>query len=301
MSYDVYAYGMISSSTLHVLEDKFPEPDCYAEIKESLRMIGGEAANSAIVLGKLGVKVKLDGNWLGDNEEGRLTKDILDNYKLDISRLTLKENYQAVTEIVFAAGKERTIFGTYRKLLFTEKQWNEPAKEDIRAARLVCLDPFFKEESQKAALLCREMNKPYVSIDAHPGDEVSQYATVMIISGEFRHREYPNVDKEQLFKKYTASCRGLIIFTSGGGDLLYGRGNQAIRRFKPYNITPVDTAGGGDSFRSGIIFGMLHGWPEEKTIEFACALAACVCLTFPGVLNSPSFEEVQRFIQTYRG
>ncbi|HEX3047949.1 MAG TPA: PfkB family carbohydrate kinase, partial [Bacillota bacterium] len=57
-------------------------------------------------------------------------------------------------------------------------------------------------------------------------------------------------------------------------------------------------AGGGDSFRSGIIYGMLQGWPEEKTIDFACALAACVCMSFPGVLNSPSLEEVERFRQT---
>ncbi|HEX3046093.1 MAG TPA: PfkB family carbohydrate kinase, partial [Bacillota bacterium] len=287
MKNDVYAYGMISSSTLHVLEGKYPEPDCYAEIKESYRMVGGEAANSAIVLGKFGVKVKLDGNWLGHNEEGRITKDILEKYQLDVSRLTMKENYRGVTEIVFADGKNRTIFGTYVKLLFTEKQWNDPQREDIEPARLVCLDPFFKEASLSAARLCREMNKPYVSIDAHPEDEISQFAEVMIISGEFRHREYSSVDKETLFEKYKRLCRGLIIFTSGSEWLLYGRGDQETQRFKPYNITPVDTAGGGDSFRSGIIYGMLQGWPEEKTIDFACALAACVCMSFPGVLNSP--------------
>jgi sugar/nucleoside kinase (ribokinase family) len=299
MGYDVYAYGMIASSTLHILENKFPEPDCYAEIKETYRMLGGEAANSSIVLSKLGVKVKLDGNWLGANEEGRITKSILEKYHLDVSRINLKENYRGVTEIVFADGKNRTIFGTYVKLLFTEKQWNDPFREDIEQARLVCLDPFFKEASLNVARLCREINKPYVSIDAHPEDEVSQFAKVMIISGEFRHREYPSLDKETLFEKYKRLCRGLIIFTAGSGELLYGRGNQETQRFKPYTITPVDTAGGGDSFRSGVIYGMLQDWPEEKTIDFACALAACVCMSFPGVLNSPNLEEVERFIQTH--
>lgn len=43
---------------------------------------------------------------------------------------------------------------------------------------------------------------------------------------------------------------------------------------------------------------MLKGYPEEKTIDFACALAACVCMSFPGVLNAPSYEEVECFIKS---
>lgn len=74
MKYDVYSYGMISSSTLHVLDGNYPEPDGYAEVKESFKMIGGEAANSSIVLSKFGLKIKLDGNWIGTNEEGQITK-----------------------------------------------------------------------------------------------------------------------------------------------------------------------------------------------------------------------------------
>jgi len=67
---DVYSYGMISTSTLYKLQGTYPERDGYAEFTDTYPMTGGEAANSAIVLGKLGVKVRLDGNWLGEMNNG---------------------------------------------------------------------------------------------------------------------------------------------------------------------------------------------------------------------------------------
>ena len=68
--YDVYAFGVIASSTLHLLDQSFPSPDGYAEVSRSLPMTGGEALNSAIVLSRLGLRVRLDGNWLGDTAQG---------------------------------------------------------------------------------------------------------------------------------------------------------------------------------------------------------------------------------------
>jgi sugar/nucleoside kinase (ribokinase family) len=70
-SFDVYVYGVIASSTLHLLQHSFPSPDGYAEIVQTYSMTGGEALNSAIVLSRLGLRVQLDGNWLGDTTQGK--------------------------------------------------------------------------------------------------------------------------------------------------------------------------------------------------------------------------------------
>jgi len=50
-------------------------------------MVGGEAADSSIVLARLGASVKLDGNRIGADEAGRRTKAILDGFRIDTSRL----------------------------------------------------------------------------------------------------------------------------------------------------------------------------------------------------------------------
>jgi sugar/nucleoside kinase (ribokinase family) len=60
----------------------------------------------------------------------------------------------------------------------------------------------------------------------------------------------------------------------------------------------VDTAGGGDTFRAGIVYGFLKGWSDDKMIDFAAAIAAIVCTRFPGVLNAPTYDEVVDFMRS---
>ncbi len=71
------------------------------------------------------------------------------------------------------------------------------------------------------------------------------------------------------------------------------------KQFKPYRVQVVDSAGAGDSFRAGVIYGLLQQWGDDQTIQYAAAVAALVCASFPGVLNSPSHAEVMQFIQDY--
>ena len=108
----VYAYGVVSSSTLYSIHGAFPSPEGYAEIDECRHMTGGEAANSSIVLSRLGMPVKLDGNWLGSDENGKRTKDFLSSYQIDTSRLPLKDGYRGVQEVVFSAAGTRTTQAT---------------------------------------------------------------------------------------------------------------------------------------------------------------------------------------------
>ena len=93
---NVYSYGVISSSTLYRVRGAFPAPEGYAEIEDVLHMTGGEAANSSIVLARLGASVKLDGNWIGDDDGGRRTKALLDGFGIDTSRLPPRDAYQGV-------------------------------------------------------------------------------------------------------------------------------------------------------------------------------------------------------------
>jgi len=74
ITYDIYLYGMITPSTVYILDEgfSFPQPNHYAEIKKCLPSLGGEAVNSAIMLSKLGITAKLDGNWLNQNNADKV-------------------------------------------------------------------------------------------------------------------------------------------------------------------------------------------------------------------------------------
>ncbi len=290
--FDVYAYGMVSKSTLYKLDGALPAPDAYAEFSHAFEQIGGEAANSSIVLSRLGVPVRLDGNWLGGRNGGERPLSILRGFGVDASRLRLDPDTTGVEEVVIAAADTRTILGTYVKLFSAGPQWNAPRAEDVRAARVVSLDPFFRDESRAVARLCREHGRPWVTIDCRWDDELATGAAVNVVSGEFRHRELAGLDVDELFARYQEAATGLVVFTQGGGEVLFGRRGGPVRRLPAFRITPVDTAGAGDSFRAGMVYGVLRGWPDEKAVEFTAALAAYVCEVFPGVLKCPTLDEL---------
>jgi sugar/nucleoside kinase (ribokinase family) len=298
-TYDVYSFGVVSSSTLYTFKGKFPDPDGYAEFDDVNYMLGGEAANSSIVLSRLGVRVRLDGNWIGDDDAGRRTKVLLDRLEIDSSRLVVKENYQGVSEAVFAAEGTRAIFGSYGRLLERE-DWNMPQQEDIRQAKVICLDPFFKEASQRAAEIGFEHSIPVVTIDCLHDDPILEHCTAAVISHNYIGWNYPDSHLEDLFQDYTRATNGLVIFTFGENEIWYGRRGGAVTRKQAYLVDAVDTSGAGDSFRAGIVFGFLNEWEDSKAIDFATAVAGIVCTRTPGVLNAPSFKEVTEFMQIPR-
>ncbi len=293
--HEVFCYGMISPSIVHILDEKFtyPEANTYAEIQKTVPSIGGEAANSAIVLSKLGMSVKLDGNWLNPAKAATI-RSMLGAFGIDISRLTEKDNF-GTDEVVIADRDSRTVFGNYAAFHQGPKQWNIAEEADIRDAGIVALDPYFREESAAVAALCVKHGKPYVTLDAPHDSSLAQHAVGIVISHELRDQTYRGLDPLAVFKEYLSKCSGLVIFTFGSDELWYARRGEAVKKHPPYDIVPVDTTGAGDSFRGAIAYGLLKGWSDEETIDFASAVAACVCLTLPHTLNAPGLEGVQRF------
>lgn len=298
-AFDVYSFGVVSSSTLYRIKGEFPGPDGYAEIVDVLHMTGGEAANSSIVLARLGSRVKLDGNWIGADDGGRRTKVMLDDFQIDTSRLPLKENYKGVEEVVFAATGTRAIFGTYIKLQ-EDSAWSQPREEDIGSATVVNVDPFFGEASLSAAEMGFRAGKPVVTVDCRYDDPLLEYTTAVVVAESFLSENYAEEELEDIFRRYQQSGASLVIFTFGGKGSWYARGAGPAKTAQAYSIEPIDTAGAGDSFRAGIVYGLLQGWDDERMIDFASALAAIVCTRFPGVLDAPTYDEVLSFMETAR-
>lgn len=295
-TYDVYSFGMVASSTLYRIRGSFPEPEGYAEIEDVRYMTGGEAANSSIVLSRLGARVMLDGNWIGADESGKRTKALLANNRVDTSRLPPKEGYSGASEVVFAAQDTRTVFGTYIRLL-EDKNWNTPHDTDIRQARAICMDPFFEDASSRVAEVGFRAGIPVVTVDCRYDDPILRHASAVVIAESYIQDMYSERRLEELFQAYQRNCSGLVVFTFGASAVWFARPDEPIKTFQPFSIEPVDTSGGGDSFRAGIVYGFLQEWGDGRMIEFAAAVAALTCTRFPGVLDAPNYEEVDEFMR----
>ena len=299
---DVYCFGHVSTGQILRLRGRYPAPDGYAEIAESLDNHAGEATGSALVLARLGVSVALEGNWIGDTPACRRTLEFLRSRGIDCAGLIVKPGYPGVNEIVVSDGDTHTVFGRYIDLLFTTRQWEMPDAARIRAARVACVDPSFGEATLLVARTARAAGKPLVTCDARTDGTLAALADVIVISNEFLRREYPDAEnlglpRERLFADYLARCPGLVVFTAGTDPLWYARGGDPARReLPPFPIEVVDSAGAGDSFRGGLIYGLLRGWSDEASVRFACAVAALICTTAPGCVHPPTLEQVHAFL-----
>jgi sugar/nucleoside kinase (ribokinase family) len=293
-NFDVYAFGMICPSRLVVIKNGFPGAGQYAEIDSTSPSLGGEAANSAVVLRALGLTVRLDGNWL-PNSLGSETIRLLSDRGIDVRRVLLK-HIDGPEELVIASDGDRTVFGRYGAMTRKGKSWNVPHEDDVKKARVVCLDPFFRTESLKVSRDARTHGKPYVTVDCDPSGAMARDAAVIVISAEYRCRRYPSLNASSALKNYKR-CRGLVVMTDGSREILYGRNGSPVKRHRPPSIRPIDTSGAGDSFRAGMVYALLKGMSDERGVQFSAGLAALNCLRFPGVLRSPSIKEVLSFIK----
>jgi 2-dehydro-3-deoxygluconokinase len=68
-------------------------------------------------------------------------------------------------------------------------------------------------------------------------------------------------------------------------------------RSKRYEIEIVDRVGGGDSFASGLIYGLLTKNNTKETLEFAVA-ASCLKHSIVGDFNLSTVEEVEKLIDS---
>lgn len=309
---DVYCFGHVSTGVILRLRDRFPGADGYGEVVETLENHSGEATGSALVLARLGMKVTLEGNWIGDTPQCRRTLEFLGSRGIDCSGLIVKPGYQGVNEVVISDGESRTVFGRYCDLLFTTPQWDQPSVERIRAARIVCVDPAFGDTTLFVARTAKAAGKPLVTCDTRADSELARLADVVAVSGEMMAREYPvaatdPAERERLFAEYVERCAGLVVFTAGSRPLWYARGRGATAQpgrtapgvrceLPPFPVEVVDSAGAGDSFRGGLIYGMLRGWSDEETVRFACAVAALICTTAPGCVNPPTMAQVRALL-----
>lgn len=292
--HEVYAYGVVAPSTLIELEGGFPAEAGYGEIARIHPSLGGEAAGGAYVLARLGVATKLSGNRLGSDLDSRRVIGLLTEAEVDCSAIAT-DSPDPVKEVVFSSGAERTVFGTYTRMLAAQ-DWSRPSRDDISSSRVVCLDPFFGDASVQAADWCHGASIPYVTIDTAPDSALTMHAAVVIVSQEYVSRSAELSEPRDVLAAYTRSCQGLAVLTRGSEPLLFARSNGQVQEFAPFSVQERDTAGAGDSFRAGIIYGMLRGYDDPLLIETASAVSAMVCQQPPGVLNSPTEGELTEFL-----
>ena len=289
---EVYLFGQVLGTHSFLLKDGFLQPDEYSEIAAQYFLPGGETGTAATVLSSLGVSVRMDGTRIGTEVAPMLKKFYADK-SVDLSSLAFTED-TGVMDYVVIAGLVRSPMGRFQTLFSGgERWWNVPREEDIAGCRAAAVDPYFRDESLLAAELCRRNGVPFVTIDSPHDSRLHQMAAVNVVSKECVPEYYAGMEPEAVMEKMQEETDGLSIITQGGGDMLYARKGEPIRRMKPFPVTVRSTLGAGDTFKAGCVYGLMQGMQDEELVRFASACSAIAISRFPLPLNPPKLEEVK--------
>lgn len=288
---DVYLFGQILGTHSFLLKDGFLRPDEYSEIKEQYFLPGGETGTAATVLDSLGASVKMDGTWIG-TEVASLLRNFYKNKNVDLSLLHFTSE-PGVMDYVVISGLVRSPMGHFQTLFSSGKRWwNIPKEEDISGCKVAAIDPYFGEESLKAAKLCFKHNIPFVTIDTPHDSPLHKMAAVNVVSHECLGQYYKDMSVEEILCLMKEQSDGLTIITQGGSEMLYARKGSAIKSMKPFNVEVKSTLGAGDTFKAACVYGLLHGLNDDELVRFASACSAIAISRFPLPLNPPKLEEI---------
>lgn len=293
----VYLFGQVLGTHSFLLKDGFLRPDEYAEIKEQYFLPGGETGTAATVLDALGVPVRMDGTWIGA-EVAPMLKAFYADKRVDLSPLRYVKDIPGVMDYVVIAGPVRSPMGRFQALFSSgERWWNVPKEEDIRGCKAAAIDPFFRDESLRAAEICGRLGVPYVTIDCPHDSPLHRYAAVNVVSRECTSQHYAGKAPEDVMALLQRETDGLTVLTQGGGEMLYGRKGGPLHRMKPFLVTVRSTLGAGDTFKAGCVYGLLRGMRDEDLVRFASACSAVAISRFPLPLHPPKLEEVKSLIE----
>ena len=297
MSSEVYLFGQILGTHSFLLRGGFLQPDQYAEIDAQYFLPGGETGTAATVLSSLGASVLMAGTHIG-TEVAPLLRDFYRDKQVDLSALYFDPDDRGVMDYVVIAGLARSPMGRFQTLFSDGRRWwNIPQEQDIMGCKAASIDPFFRAESDLAAQLCVKHGVPYVTIDAPHDTYLHQHSAVNVVSGECLHNHYQGMDKLEVMKLLQETAKGLVIITSGGGEMLYGRKGQEIKRMKPFQVEVRSTLGAGDTYKAGCTYALLHGMSDDELVRFASACSGVAISRFPLPLNPPTLAEVHALMQ----
>ena len=289
----VLCYGVLCVDQI-VRTATYPPPDSHARILEDGQFIGGEAANSAAMLTRLGVPVTLRGNFIGTDERGRFfLKTVHGIPDLDCSGIVVKPGFKTPYAIIVASQQDghRTILGS-----FAETPYPPLEEADFEGIGLLSVDPFAGDSALKAAESAKARGLPVLSIEVDPAGAMAKVCDVAINSAGFMRRHRTGKPEAMGARLLEAGVETAVITEGADGCLVFDAKEGNFHQ-PAFDVPVVGSTGAGDAFRAGFIYGQLQKWELRDVVRFASAVAALNCRGIGGSAHAPCLEKVERLLE----
>ncbi len=310
--------------------DILPERNMLANILKETYGTGGCPFNVTVNLAKLNTGIPLEGiGVVGDDTEGEFILQTLKKHSID-GRYILKtpEISTSYTDVMTEEKTGNRTFFHYRGanslldishfdniesnaaifhlgyLLLLDKLDAEDEQYGVKAARI--LHTFKKQGFKTSVDVVSESSKrfqkivipclPYIDYLILNETEAGQ------ITGLEIRKKDDAIDKENLYKAAEVLIdKGVgqmvvIHFPEGGFALT----NEGLTHFEPsYKVDPAEikgTAGAGDAFCAGMLYGLHEEWSLDQSLQFANASARFNLKSPTCTDAAPDIREIKKFM-----
>jgi len=300
--FDVLGFGTNAVDFL-IQVPAYPAFNSKVELVDYVQAPGGEVATTMAGLQRLGLSVTYAGRF-GDDEAGVLGYASLEDEGVD---LTFSERISgARTQIAFIIidernGERTVIWKRDEKLSYAA---DEAPIAAVAESRVLHMTPHDTAACIELARTARA-NGSVVSIDIDrifDGiEDLLPLVDILIATSDLPASltgiPDPGHSLERLRDKFGCAIAGVTLGEKG--SLILGPEGLIETPAYPVPGGCMDTTGAGDSFRVGIIYGLLKGRSVEESCRFANAVAALKCRAVGARTALPGEKELIDFVDAY--
>lgn len=276
-------------------------------------MPGGDAANQAIILSRLGAKVTL-ATAIGNDGFGTLLIQMLKEQgrELDVEHVAVEEgNTTGIAAMLVRPDGQRN-FCINRGVLL-ELGLKHINMELLEKTKIVSIgglmslpgfdgagtEEFFKKAKEAGAITVADTKKDLWGIGLDGIRSTLAYTDYFFPSLE-EAQAVSGADTVEKMADVFLECGAAHVGIKLGGDGCYFKDKEQEFYLPVYPCDVVDTTGSGDNFMSGFITGLLNGWDERTCCKFASAAGAINASAIGPNTAVTSKEQILKFMSEHR-
>lgn len=298
--FDVVGFGTNAVDFL-IQVPHYPEFNSKVELTDYHQAAGGEIATSMVGLQRLGLRTSYVGRF-GTDSAGELGLGSLRQEGVDLTYA--EEIAGAQTQIAFIviderSGERTVIWKRDAKLHYSE---SAVPLDAVKSAKVLHFTPHDSRACIRLAESARA-NGTIISVDIdNVFDDVEELlgaVDIIIASADFPAKLFGARDRRaalhELHRRYGAGIVGLTLGAAGSlllcGDVFIETPGFEV----PGGCR--DTTGAGDSFRVGLLYGLIKGETVEESARIANAVAALKCRAVGARTALPNQKELDSLLK----
>lgn len=311
---DVVVAGCTAADIIAQTVDAIPEKGSSSIFDRYEIQLGGNAANVAVCLAKLGISVAISCK-VGNDELGRFCLENMEAAKVRVTGIHFSEDLPTACSLVLIPfdGNRRILHSPGATADFGEMDVPENL---LREASCLMVSGFFclpgLDGQSLARLLARAKDRGmFTCLDCSVNHRIRDWASFIEPALPYLDIIFPSEEEaSEITGKSTP--KDMVSFFRGKGISVAGvklgeRGSAVgfgseYYEVPAYQVDVVDTCGAGDSFMAGFLAALKAGHSPWKAAQFGNA-AGALCIrelgATSGVRSVSEITQFQRTTKTY--